>query len=136
MTVLRQTLSFEFPDFGLKYLVTVIPKGQPPKFRTSAWNFFNSETGSKYDLLLTHADSNWLIIIDLKKKAEYGHVLFGPVTVSIAWDRVRYSKFLIITRMTSTLNFYFFKKTSFICIFYQICSRCIIDINFFFVFNK
>ena len=32
---LRYALSFEWPDFGPKYLVTVIPKGQPPKFKTS-----------------------------------------------------------------------------------------------------
>ena len=34
---LRQTISFEWPDFGIKYLITVTPKIQP-KFS----NFWNS----------------------------------------------------------------------------------------------
>ena len=32
---LRYLLSIEWPDFGLKYLVTVMSKGQPPKFKAS-----------------------------------------------------------------------------------------------------
>ena len=32
---LRYTLSFEWPDFGLNYLVTVTPKGQPPTLKIS-----------------------------------------------------------------------------------------------------
>ena len=32
---LPYNLSFEWPDFGLKYLVTVTPKGQPPIFKAS-----------------------------------------------------------------------------------------------------
>ena len=34
---LRYTLSFEWPDFGLKYLVTVTPKGQPATLKISVW---------------------------------------------------------------------------------------------------
>ena len=32
---LRYTISFEWSAFGLKYLVTVMLKGQPPKFKAS-----------------------------------------------------------------------------------------------------
>ena len=32
---LQYTLSFEWPDFGLKYLVTVTPKGQPATLKIS-----------------------------------------------------------------------------------------------------
>ena len=55
---LRYILSFEWPDFGPKYLVTdhlpkfkgQPPKDQPPKFKASLWNFPISETGSKCNL--------------------------------------------------------------------------------------
>ena len=49
----RYILSFEWPDFGLKYLVTSQApklKSQPPKFKASVRNFPISETGSKCNL--------------------------------------------------------------------------------------
>ena len=55
---LRYTLSFEWSDFSLKYLVTVMLKGQPPKFKASVWNFPNSETDSKCNSVFRHAGSN------------------------------------------------------------------------------
>ena len=69
---LPYTLSFEWPDFELKYLVTVTQKGQPPKFRASVWNYSISQTNSKCNSLFRHAGSNWVIIImELKRKVEY-----------------------------------------------------------------
>ena len=47
---LQDTLSFKWPDFGLKYLVTVMLKGQPPKFKGGVQNFPISETGSECNL--------------------------------------------------------------------------------------
>lgn len=40
---LGYTLSFYRPDFGLKYLITVISKDQVPKLKTSVWKFCTSE---------------------------------------------------------------------------------------------
>ena len=58
-------------DFGLKYLVTVMLKGQPPEFKASVWNFPISETGCKCNSVFGHADSNWVIIMELKRKVEH-----------------------------------------------------------------
>ena len=33
--IIRYTLSFQWPDFGLNCLVAVKPKGHPPKFKAS-----------------------------------------------------------------------------------------------------
>ena len=65
------TLSFYWSDFGLKYLTTVMLKGQPPTFKASVWNFPISETGSKCNSVVRHANSNWVIIMGLKRKVEY-----------------------------------------------------------------
>ena len=65
---LRYILSFERPNFDLNYLVTVMIKGQPPKFKASVWNFPISETGSKFNLVFRHTDSNYVIIMELKRK--------------------------------------------------------------------
>ena len=35
---LQYTLSFKWHDFGLRYLVTITPKGYPLKFKASVWN--------------------------------------------------------------------------------------------------
>ena len=43
-------------------------KGQPPKFKSSVWNFPISEIGSKCDSVFRHADINWVIIMELKKE--------------------------------------------------------------------
>ena len=42
---LRYNLSSEWIDFGLKCLVAVMPRGQPPKLKISVWNFPISEFG-------------------------------------------------------------------------------------------
>ena len=55
---LRYTISVEWSDFGLKYLVTVMLKGQPPKFKDIVSNFSISETGSKCNSVFRHADNN------------------------------------------------------------------------------
>ena len=94
---LRYTLSFEWSDFGLKYLVTVMLKGQPPKFKASVWNFPISEIGSKCNLVLRHADSNWVIIMELKIKVVYSWVCkfwactFQGVqkfTMNLGWSKI------------------------------------------------
>ena len=58
---LQYTLSFEWSDSGLKFLVTVVQKRQPPNFKTSIWNFPISKTGSKCSPLLRLVDCNWVI---------------------------------------------------------------------------
>ena len=67
---LPYTLSFEWPGFELKYLVTVTQKGQPPKFRASVRNYSISQAKSKCNTLFRHAGSNWVIIMELKRKVE------------------------------------------------------------------
>ena len=47
--------------FSLKYFVT----------GCSVWIFPVSETGSTCNSLFNHADSNWIIIMELKRKVEY-----------------------------------------------------------------
>ena len=39
---LKYTLSFKWPNFGLKCLVTITPKGQSLKFKASVWNILIS----------------------------------------------------------------------------------------------
>ena len=61
-------LSFEWLDFGLKYLITVTPNGQPPEFQASVWNYPISETNIKCNSYFRHADNNWVIVMELKKR--------------------------------------------------------------------
>ena len=79
---LRYTLSFEWPDFGLKHLLTVMLKDQPPKFKVSIRNFLISKTDNRCNSLSRHADSNWVIVMDPKRKSTVVHVHFKPVSVS------------------------------------------------------
>ena len=75
---LRFTLSFEWPYFRLKCLGTVMSKGQAPKFKTSIWNFPNSETGSKCNSVFRPDDSTSVIIMELKRKVESSwHILLN-----------------------------------------------------------
>ena len=67
---LRYTLLFEWSDFSLKYLFTVMLKGQLPKFKARVWIFPISEIGSRCNSVFRHADSSWVIIMDLERKME------------------------------------------------------------------
>ena len=58
MISLRYTLAFEWSDFGLKYLVTAMLKGQPQKFKANVSSFPFSETGTKCNSVFRHADGN------------------------------------------------------------------------------
>ena len=114
---LQYTLSFEWSGFGLKDLVTVRLKGQ------NAWNFSLSETGSKCNSVFRHADSNWVIIMELKRKVEYSWACTFWASLCFKWHRglnwtyvgVRYYKLSIATSVTSTAIFQFLKTKSSIC---------------------
>ena len=67
---LRYTLLFEWSDFSLKYLFTVMLKGQLPKFKARVWIFPISEIGSRCNSVFRHADSSWVIIMELERKME------------------------------------------------------------------
>ena len=67
---LRYTLLFEWSDFSLKYLFTVMLKGQLPKFKARVWFFPISEIGSRCNSIFRHADSSWVIIMELERKME------------------------------------------------------------------
>ena len=111
---LQCILSFERSDFGLKYLVTVMLRGQPPKFKASVWNFPISETGSKCNSVFRHADSNWVIIMELKRKVEYSWACIvwaslcfkGYRSLPWTWNGVRYYRLSIATGVTSTSIFF------------------------------
>ena len=67
---LRYTLLFEWSDFSLKYLFTAMLKGQLPKFKARVWIFPISEIGSRCNSVFRHADSSWVIIMELERKME------------------------------------------------------------------
>ena len=67
---LRYTLLFEWSDFSLKYLFTVMLKGQLSKFKARVWIFPISEIGSRCNSVFRHADSSWVIIMELERKME------------------------------------------------------------------
>ena len=108
-------LSFEWLDFGLKYLVTVMPKSQPTEFKASILNFPISETFSKCSSLFRHADSNWVIIMELKRKVEYSWLVIESVRVSrgievyfqlgMEWDSISFQLQLLWRALP-----FFFKK--------------------------
>ena len=83
-------------------------KGQPLKFKASVWNFPIFETGRKCNSVFRHADSNWAIIMKLKRKVEYswactfsGSLYFkGYRSLPWTWDGVRYYKLSIATGVT------------------------------------
>ena len=111
---LRCTLSFEWSDFGLKYLVTVMLKGQPPKFKAIVWNFPISETGCKCNSVFRHDDRKGVIVMELKRKVEYrweytfsGSLYFnGYRSLPWTWNGVRYYKLSIVTGVTITSIFF------------------------------
>ena len=65
-----------------------------------------------------YADSNLVIIMELKRKIEYcwaftfwtSHGFKGYRNLPFAWDGVKYNKLSIATGMTSTSTFFFKKK--------------------------
>ena len=76
---LQNTLSFKWPNFGLECLVTITPEGQPLKFNASVLNFPISETGRFCNSLSKVFNSNWVIIIEQKRKMEYSWACTFPV---------------------------------------------------------
>ena len=61
---LQYVLSFKWPNFGLKCLVTIAPKGQSLKFKTSVWKFPISETGRNSNSLFKLFDKNSAVIME------------------------------------------------------------------------
>ena len=81
-------------------------------------------TGSKCDSFFKSADSNLVIIMELKrKKSTVEHVLLEPVSVSrptrstLAWNGVRYNKLSIATGIMSPSNFFLAKRIFNVCLF-------------------
>ena len=71
---LQYTLSFKWPDFDFKGLVTITPIGYSIKFKASVWNFIISETGRNYNSLFKLAGNNWVEqskIVEQKVKIGY-----------------------------------------------------------------
>ena len=110
---LRYTLLFEWSDFSLKYLFTVMIKGQLPKFKARVWISPISEIGSKCNSVFRHADSNWVMIMELERKMECSWActfwaelcLQGYRSLPWTWDRVRY-KLSIATGVTITAIYF------------------------------
>ena len=65
---LQYTFSFKWPNFGLKCLITVTPKGQSLKFKTSAGTFPISATGRNFNSLFKLVDNNSVVIMEQRKK--------------------------------------------------------------------
>ena len=65
------TLLFKCSDFGLECLATITPKGRPFKLKASKWNFPIPETGRNCNSLFKLVDSNWVVIMEEKRKTEY-----------------------------------------------------------------
>ena len=65
------TLLFKWSDFGLECLATITPKGQSFKLKASVWNFPIPETGRNCNSLFKLVDSNWVVIMEEKRKIEY-----------------------------------------------------------------
>ena len=70
------TFSLEWPVFGLKCLVTVMPKGQSPTVKSSVCNFPIFEIGSNCNWTLRPANSKW-VTMKLKREVEYS--MFEPL---------------------------------------------------------
>ena len=64
----QYTLSFIWPNFRLKCLVTITPKGQSLKFKASVGNFPISEKGRNFNSLFKLVDNNSVIIIEQRQK--------------------------------------------------------------------
>ena len=99
---LRYTLSFRWSDFGVKYVLTAMLKGQPPNFKASVWKFSISETGSKCNSVFRHADSNWVILWNFLFQFLWASLCFKECrSLPWTWDRVRYYNISIATGVTS-----------------------------------
>ena len=93
-------------------------KVYPSKFRTGVWNLLISETGSKFNSVFRPADSNGVIIMELKRKVKYSWTcFFEPVNVSGAIEIycslqcsivVRHNRLSIATDMVSFMSISFF----------------------------
>ena len=46
-------------------------KSESPKFKANVWNFPISQANSKCNSVIRHADSNRVIVVELKRKEEY-----------------------------------------------------------------
>ena len=92
---LQYTLSFKWTDFGLKCLVTITSKGQSLKFNASVWNIPNSETGQNCNSFFKLDDSNWVVIIEQKRKMEYS----WTCTFRASQDFSRFQGFLGWSKM-------------------------------------
>ena len=64
------TFSLEWPVFGLKCLVTVMPKGQSPTVKSSVCNFPIFEIGDNCNSTLRPTNSKW-VTMKLKREVEY-----------------------------------------------------------------
>ena len=74
--------------------VTVMPtKGQSPKMKGSICNIPISEIDNNCNSLPRPADSNGVIIVELKRKAAYrGHMLFEPIRLRLTEILLQYLK--------------------------------------------
>ena len=61
---LQYFLSFNWPKFGLKCLVTITLKGQNLKFKASVWNFPISGKGRNCNSIFMLVDNNSIIIME------------------------------------------------------------------------
>ena len=62
---------FRWPDIGLKCLIIITPNGQSLKFKANVWNIPISETGRNCNLLFKPVDSNWVVVMEQKRKMEF-----------------------------------------------------------------
>ena len=76
---LHYTLSFKWPNFDLKCLVTVMPLGQFFKFKASVWTCPISETDRNCNSLFRLGDSELLLWNRKEGKNTTEHALFKSV---------------------------------------------------------
>ena len=103
-------------------------KGEPAKSKARVWNFLISETCSKCNSFSRHADSNWVIITELKRTLEYSWAstfwasLYFKVCRGLpwTWDGVRYYKLSIATGMTNTSIFLNFLNLEYVFIWFGV----------------
>ena len=93
----QYTLSFKWPNFRLKCLVTITPKGQSLKFKASVGNFPISEKSKNFNSLFKLVDNNSVIIIEQRQK-EYSWKSFER----------GFAKYLSILKKTLMSVFFFY----------------------------
>ena len=92
---LQYTISFKWPDFGLKCLVTITQKGQSLKFKASVWNIPIFETGGIVIHFISLLMVTELLLWNRKERwSTVGHVLFEPIRVSVSQGFSRFRSFL------------------------------------------